>query len=392
MRHDLVNLFRCPRCRAPLRLLHETRGFDLRGARHVVDGVLVCESDHRWPILEEVPRLLLEPLMTREEIAFLGSASSSNGPVSIVPTILTDREIEMEIARTVREGYGASPEVSAAARRRADREVEYAIAEFNGLNKRKYVPLVEGRLTSRPDRLLDVGGDLGATGRCFSRALGARDTIVVDLNIGNQHAFKSADRGLCLVRADAQNLPFPDRAFDLVVSAFLLEHVPDWRRAASEMMRVGGACFIAFGPNRWFPYEMGHIDAPLAGTLPKPLAKYVAFAWLWLTRQGRTLKRIEESLAEVTFISSVSFRRHCRRESRSPVNLLPRLVEAVIQDRQAPPTPLRRLVRRLGAVAPLCAGALAGAGLEPQMYYFIPPPQATMAAGHIEPVRSSAGR
>lgn len=390
MRYDLVELFRCPRCTAPLRLLHEARGFDLRGARHVVDGVLTCASDHRWPILDEVPRLLLQPLMTREEIAFLEGAPPPGGSVSIVPTILSDRQIETEIERTVRSGYGASPEPGTAARRRADREVEYAVAEFSGLNKRKYVPLVEGRLAARPNRLLDVGGDLGATGRCFARALGARDTVVVDLNIGNQHAFKTADRGLCLVRADAQNLPFPDRAFDLVVSAFLLEHVPDWRRAASEMMRVGTACFIAFGPNRWFPYEIGHIDAPLAGTLPKPLAKYVAFAWLWLTRQGRTLKRIEESLAEVTFISSISFRRHCRRESRSPVNLLPRLVEAVVRDRQAPPTAMRRLVRGLGAVAPLFAGALAGAGLEPQMYYFIPPP--APATGRLGTVDTSPGR
>jgi hypothetical protein len=194
------------------------------------------------------------------------------------------------------------------------------------------------------------------------------------------------------VRADAQNLPFPDRAFDLVVSAFLLEHVPNWRRAASEMMRVGAACFIAFGPNRWFPYEVGHIDAPLAGTLPKPLAKYVAFAWLWLTHQGRSLKRIEESLAEVTFISSLSFRRHCRRQSRSPVNLLPSLVEAVVRDRQAPPTAMRRIVQRLGAVAPLCAQALAGAGLEPQMYYFIPPPHVTTATGRPGSADPEPGR
>src|SRR5258706_9360377 len=157
MRHDLVELFRCPRCTAPLRLLHEARGFDLRGARHVVDGVLTCASHHRWPILDEVPRLLLQALMTREEIAFLESAAPPGGPVSIVPPILSDRQIETEIERTVRSGYGASPEPSAAARRRADREVEYAVAEFNGLNKRKYVPLVEGRLAARADRLLDVG-------------------------------------------------------------------------------------------------------------------------------------------------------------------------------------------------------------------------------------------
>jgi 2-polyprenyl-3-methyl-5-hydroxy-6-metoxy-1,4-benzoquinol methylase len=348
-------------------------GFDLEGEHHIADGILACSGGHRWPILDEVPRLVGGSQFTTEEREFLSQPTGGQPRRTVTPLVLSDDEVERELACTVRRNYGYGPGMSPGARRRAEREIEYTVAEYRGLNKNKYLTLVRERLRARPRRLLDVGGDLGASAKCFAAAYGCRDVVVVDLNIANHHAFKSADRRLCLVRADAQNLPFADAAFDLVVSAFLLEHVPDWRTAASEMMRVAAECFISFGPNRWFPYEIGHIDAPLAGTLPKSMAKYVAYVWLWLTRQGRSLKRIEESLAEVHFISSRAFRGQCRNCHRQAINLFPQLVREVTCDRQAPHTSVRRLVQWLGWLAPWAASALVAAGVEPQMYYFIPP-------------------
>jgi len=40
------------------------------------------------------------------------------------------------------------------------------------------------------------------------------------------------------VVGDAHNLPFKDYAFDTVVTKNCLQHVKDWKRALSEMMRV----------------------------------------------------------------------------------------------------------------------------------------------------------
>src|SRR5436305_1182084 len=38
--------------------------------------------------------------------------------------------------------------------------------------------------------------------------------------------------------ADAGSLPFRDAAFDVVLSAAVIMHVPDWRQAIREMARV----------------------------------------------------------------------------------------------------------------------------------------------------------
>lgn len=57
-----------------------------------------------------------------------------------------------------------------------------------------------------------------------------------------------------VVRGDARALPFPDAAFDHVVAAEVLEHVPDDLRAMREIARVlrpGGS--VAVSVPRWFP-------------------------------------------------------------------------------------------------------------------------------------------
>jgi ubiquinone/menaquinone biosynthesis C-methylase UbiE len=53
-----------------------------------------------------------------------------------------------------------------------------------------------------------------------------------------------------LIDGDAQNLNFPDEAFDLVCAYAVLHHVPDPRSAVSEMLRVARrAIFISDANN-----------------------------------------------------------------------------------------------------------------------------------------------
>ena len=60
-----------------------------------------------------------------------------------------------------------------------------------------------------------------------------------------------------LVCGSAEDLPYPECVFDIVLSHEVLEHVDDDEAAASEIvrvLRVGGRGII-FAPNRWYPFE-----------------------------------------------------------------------------------------------------------------------------------------
>ena len=76
-----------------------------------------------------------------------------------------------------------------------------------------------------------------------------------------------------LIEADGRDLPFADRAFDVVHSNAVIEHVgprEEQRQFVSELVRVANAGFITT-PNRWFPIE-SHVRLPLLHWLPRPLA------------------------------------------------------------------------------------------------------------------------
>ncbi|MGZ5315889.1 MAG: class I SAM-dependent methyltransferase [Solirubrobacterales bacterium] len=83
---------------------------------------------------------------------------------------------------------------------------------------------------------------------------------------------RAADEGLELewAVADAENLPFEDGSFDVVISVFGIMFAPDHRRAAGEAARVlrpGGRIVLC----NWTPGgEVGKFFAMMAGHMPPP--------------------------------------------------------------------------------------------------------------------------
>ncbi len=87
--------------------------------------------------------------------------------------------------------------------------------------------------------------------------------------------------------AAGERLPYPDAAFDAVLSHEVIEHVADDRLAAQEMLRVlrPGGRAIVFCPNRLYPFEThGHYwrgryhfgNTPLINYLPNPIRNRLA--------------------------------------------------------------------------------------------------------------------
>jgi SAM-dependent methyltransferase len=95
----------------------------------------------------------------------------------------------------------------------------------------------------RPRRVLEVGGGEGELAERIVTELGA-ELVFVDQS--ERMVELAQGRGLDAHVGDVQALPFADGAFDTVVAAWMLYHVPDIDTAVSEIARVlrpGGALF-----------------------------------------------------------------------------------------------------------------------------------------------------
>jgi len=91
------------------------------------------------------------------------------------------------------------------------------------------------------ERLLDVATGAGHTALAFAPLVGA--VVAVDLTEAMLEAGRglAAERGIATVafqRADAEHLPFPDAAFDLVACRYAAHHFPRPTAAVREMARV----------------------------------------------------------------------------------------------------------------------------------------------------------
>ena len=115
---------------------------------------------------------------------------------------------------------------------------------------------------SSETRILDVGGAPG-----YWRMLPRQPRVTI-LNMPRTKAELLEAEGW--VAGDGRRLPFADRAFDIVFSNSVIEHVGDaasQEAFAREVARVGRAYWVQT-PNRWFPVEQ-HLLTPLIHWLPR---------------------------------------------------------------------------------------------------------------------------
>ncbi len=125
-------------------------------------------------------------------------------------------------------------------------------------------------------RVLENGCGIGLYLEKFSHL----SEKAVGLELDWERALLARQRGLQVLCAAGETLPFPEHCFDLILSHEVLEHVQDDRLTMAEMARVlkEGGRLILFVPNRGYPFETHGIywkgkyhfgNIPLVNYLPR---------------------------------------------------------------------------------------------------------------------------
>ncbi len=103
-------------------------------------------------------------------------------------------------------------------------------------------------------RVLEVGCGNGAIAAVLAPA---HAVVAVDVTPGSAAATR-ARSGAAVALAGLPALPFADRAFDTVVCAHTLEHIPDLYAAAAELRRVARRAIIVVPRQRYYRYTVDY--------------------------------------------------------------------------------------------------------------------------------------
>ena len=109
-------------------------------------------------------------------------------------------------------------------------------------------------LAAAHGRVLEVGCGNGAVSE---RLRAAHEVVAVDVTLGS--VCETRRRAGCMVTvAELPALPFRDQAFDTVVCAHTLEHIPDLFAASAELRRVARRVVVVVPRQRYYRYTVDY--------------------------------------------------------------------------------------------------------------------------------------
>jgi len=234
MQQSLLEFLACPVCKSKLQLQKiktATKQFKTSERTIVEAGLLLCSCDFLFPIIDAVPRLLVESFMDHED--FL----SQNVPdfFDIKQALLTK--------------YGKL--IDAAQKRNGQTKASFSFEwsllkndEQNiwHLNKEEYKTQLFAELDLPEQffankRAIDVGCGHGRS----TSLLGEKCKTVIGADLGLsviKACADNLDENCHFIQADLHCLPFPDHSFDIVYSSGVLHHTPNTEEAFTIVARL----------------------------------------------------------------------------------------------------------------------------------------------------------
>jgi SAM-dependent methyltransferase len=190
------------------------------------------------------------------------------------------------------------------ATRRFRSEYDYALFEY--YRSAKVIRFLEQAGVTIGGTVLDAG--CGGGGMPLSFAEEARQVVGIDLaprfrDAGHRLAAEHGLRNLHFTQADGQALPFPDAAFDMVLSHAVIEHVADaalYLRELARVLKPGGFMYLSTAPYLSFAgAHLPRLKVPVP--LHLLLGRRASFAiFVWLARHAPWL--LQEPEHENSFI------------------------------------------------------------------------------------------
>lgn len=240
MQQWLMNTLKCPVCKASLQLqVFNTAPKEFRtGDQMLVEsGVLTCTCSFIFPIVEFIPRMLIESFLDHE--SFLSS--------NVVNFAQRKQELMSRHGRII---------TAAINRNKATKTsftFEWSLLKGNNeeriwrLNEDEYKAQLFDELNLSPEYLndkiaIDVGCGHGRSTMLLSEKCAA--VIGMDLGLSVEKACQNNKRENChFIQADLHYPPFCDHTFDVVYSSGVLHHTSNTETAfnvVSSLVKPGG--------------------------------------------------------------------------------------------------------------------------------------------------------
>jgi uncharacterized protein YbaR (Trm112 family)/ubiquinone/menaquinone biosynthesis C-methylase UbiE len=368
MREQLMTFLASPCCKSDLELLPKKIEIYENEGKIIKEALLICKTcSFEFPVIDGIPRLDLElspQELTQLKVLKNSDFSSCSGERKFSSEHDRYDEIEKEIRKIMK-----VPTESNYLRERVENDIVYRIKGCELQDK--YVQTINSRNQAAIKSILDVGGMQGGLAKCLDLNYKPDFTIILDKSIDWTHIALLRNPNAQIIRADAARLPFKKDSIDLVISQATLEHIEEYRKVVTEMVKVTKhTCFIAWSPNKLSLYDFGHLDAPVT-LFNKNIAKKVALAWHRMRRTNRSPDSIIRQLDKTFYISTRVVRKIMKSYGTTYNMFVEFACNSLRSEYSYRGRGLKKIFSRTPFLAKLFFRILVILSIEPQCYYLL---------------------
>lgn len=288
----VVQHLECPICHKAL----EWKSVEVTAANQpevILVGTLVCETAHCFAVEEGCA------LLRAEDEGRIGSAKNST-PTIALPE---GQELEKLLADRIRVMLPWDKATTARSRKRLENDFQYRLSFAS---KKKYLPMLSH--IKEPKVVCEVGSGQGGFLTDLRERFPAADVMGIEYDPEWAKIAALRDPSTTVLVADARNMPIKENAIDLLTSVYAMEHIPRWWEFMRELKRTSKQALLLFGPNKWFPWDLGHApEVPFLPMLPFWMRVFSLYVMKRILGYPLSWAETVDSQREMSYISPRSF-------------------------------------------------------------------------------------